>query len=119
MINFKDFYNAIIYHEYFDVLPVFLGAPPDPSKYENFSIMEINNHNFDYQDMWRTWFTDSISINFNFFYEDEGFVMEKISGLQDCFNTINGYSIMINSFLPVPGSFFNGKNCYAITITIS
>lgn len=119
MINFKDFYNTIIYHEYFDDMPIFLGAPPDPTKYENFGVMEINNYNFDYIDLWNTMFTDSVSINFNFFYEDEDFIVEKITGLQGAFNTINGYGIVINSFLPVPGSFFNGKNCYAITITIS
>lgn len=119
MINFKDFYNTIIYHEFFDDLPIFLSSPPDPSKYENFAIMEINNHTFEYMDMWRTWFTDSVSINFNFFYEDDDFIMGKITGLQDTFNVINEYDIVLNSFLPVPGSFFNGKKCYAITITIN
>lgn len=119
MINFKDFYNIIIYHEFFDDLPILLGSPPDPTKYENFAIMEINNHNFDYRDMWRTMFTSSVSINLNFFYEDEEFILEKITGLQGVFNTINNYDIVINSLLPVPGSFFNGKKCYAISLTIS
>ena len=119
MINFKDFYDTVIYHEYFDDLPIFLGTPPAPTKYENFAIMEINNHSFEYKDLWNTLFTDSVSVNFNFFYEDEDFIMGKITGLQDVFNTINDYGITINSFLPVPGSFFSGKKCYAITITIS
>lgn len=118
MFTFKDFYEKIMHDPFFDDLPIFLSKPPDTTKYENFALLELSNQRFEYIDFFKTQLTTETSFNLNIFYSDDNFIMEKIKSLQDVFNDTYEYYITMVSLLPVPGSFFDGKNCYAITIIV-